>query len=113
MAPAEGLVEYAGPLKGWGAVVVLRLGGAYHLVLAGLDQVDVQPGRIGQDRRARRPHGSGRANRTELYFEVRKNGAPVDPALWLKGALRPDALGLCKHAGRVYLEYLGKDVMEP
>ena len=26
---------------------------------------------------------------TELYFEVRKNGTPVDPALWLKGALRP------------------------
>jgi len=88
MAPAEGLVEYAGPLKGWGAVVVLRLGGAYHLVLAGIDQIDVQPGRIVK---AGAPVGRmGPAGEsTELYFEVRKNGVPVDPAVWLKGALRP------------------------
>jgi septal ring factor EnvC (AmiA/AmiB activator) len=88
MAPAEGLVEYAGPLKGWGAVVVLRLGGAYHLVLAGIDQIDVQPGRIvkaGEPVGRMGPAGES----TELYFEVRKNGVPVDPAVWLKGALRP------------------------
>jgi septal ring factor EnvC (AmiA/AmiB activator) len=88
MAPAEGLVEYAGPLKGWGAVVILRLGGAYHLVLAGLGQVDAPPGRIVK---AGEPIGrmapAGQA--AELYLEVRKNGAPVDPGLWLKGALRP------------------------
>jgi septal ring factor EnvC (AmiA/AmiB activator) len=88
MAPAEGLVEYAGPLKGWGAVVILRLGGAYHLVLAGLGQVDARPGRIvkaGEPVGRMAPAGQP----TELYLEVRKNGAPVDPALWLKGALRP------------------------
>jgi murein hydrolase activator len=88
MAPAEGVVDYAGPLKGWGAVVVLRLGGAYHVVLAGLDQVDVQPGHLvktGEPVGRMGPAGQS----TALYFEVRKNGAPVDPAPWLKGALRP------------------------
>jgi septal ring factor EnvC (AmiA/AmiB activator) len=88
MAPAEGLVDYAGPLKGWGAVVVLRLGGAYHVVLAGLDQVDVQPGHLvktGEPVGRMGPAGQS----TELYFEVRRNDAPVDPAPWLKGALRP------------------------
>ncbi len=88
MAPAEGVVEYAGPLSGWGAVVILRLGGAYHLVLAGLGQVDVQPGRLVKAGEAvGRMAPAGQPN--ELYFEVRKNGAPVDPARWLKGALRP------------------------
>ena len=31
------MVEYAEPLKGWGVVMILRLGGGYRLVLAGLD----------------------------------------------------------------------------
>jgi len=88
MAPAEGVVEYAGPLKGWGTVLILRLGGAYHLVLAGLGQADAQPGR---SVKAGEPIGrmAGAGQPTELYFEVRKNGVAVDPALWLKGALRP------------------------
>ena len=88
MAPAEGVVEYAGPLKGWGTVLILRLGGAYHLVLAGLDQTDAPPGRTVKPGEAiGRMAGAGQP--TELYFEIRKNGVPVDPALWLKGALRP------------------------
>jgi len=88
MAPAEGVVEYTGPLKGWGTVLILRLGGAYHLVLAGLGQADAQPGRTVK---AGEPIGrmAGAGQPTELYFEVRKNGVAVDPALWLKGALRP------------------------
>jgi septal ring factor EnvC (AmiA/AmiB activator) len=88
MAPAEGLVEYAGPLKGWGSVVILRLGGDYHLVLAGLGQIDANPGRLvkaGEAVGRMAPAGQP----AELYFEVRKNDTPVDPAVWLKGALRP------------------------
>jgi septal ring factor EnvC (AmiA/AmiB activator) len=57
-------------------------------VLAGIDQIDVQPGRIvkaGEPVGRMGPAGES----TELYFEVRKNGVPVDPAVWLKGALRP------------------------
>jgi hypothetical protein len=39
LAPGAGSIEYAGPLKGWGGVVILRLDGGYRVVLAGLDRV--------------------------------------------------------------------------
>jgi septal ring factor EnvC (AmiA/AmiB activator) len=77
------VVEYAGPLKGWGLVLILRLGGGYHLVIAGLETALTAPGRMvtaGQP--VGRTADSGPAS--ELYFEIRKNGAPVDPARWLK-----------------------------
>ena len=90
-APAQGVVEYAGPLKGWGLVLILRLGGGYHLVLAGLDTVVTAPGRMVA---AGQPVGRMADNGptgSDLYFEIRKNGAPVDPARWLKAA--PQASG--------------------
>ena len=42
---ATGVIAYAGPLKGWGQVVVLRAGGGIHIVVAGLDEVSAQAGR--------------------------------------------------------------------
>jgi septal ring factor EnvC (AmiA/AmiB activator) len=83
VAPAAGVVEYAGPLKGWGVVLILRLGGGYHLVLAGLETALVQPERLVKagepvGRMAAAGRGSG-----EFYLEIRQNGAPVDPARWL------------------------------
>jgi septal ring factor EnvC (AmiA/AmiB activator) len=66
-------------------VVILGLGGAYHLVLAGLQTAGVEPGQtvkagdvVGRMAQADQPD--------DLYFEIRKNGAPVDPASWLKDA---------------------------
>src|SRR6202011_2997008 len=47
-APAQGVVEYAGPLKSWNVVLILRLGGRYDLVLAGLDSATVAPGQMVQ-----------------------------------------------------------------
>jgi septal ring factor EnvC (AmiA/AmiB activator) len=91
LAPAQGVVEYAGPLKDWGLVLILRLGGGYHLVLAGLDTVATAPGRMVA---AGQPVGRMADNGptgSDLYFEIRKNGAPVDPARWLKAA--PQASG--------------------
>jgi septal ring factor EnvC (AmiA/AmiB activator) len=34
-SPGAGRVEYVGPVKGWGVILILRLTGGYHLVLAG------------------------------------------------------------------------------
>jgi murein hydrolase activator len=83
VAPAEGVVDYVGALKGWGVVVILRLGGGYHLVLAGMDESQAQ---FGHTAKAGETLGRMAASGPpqELYFEVRKNGAPVDPALWIK-----------------------------
>lgn len=87
VSPAAGLVQYVGPVKGWGVIVILRLAGGYHLVLAGLDRTSVQ---IGQSVVEGQPVGwasDGRHSAPELYLEVREQGAPVDPTRWL-GARR-------------------------
>jgi septal ring factor EnvC (AmiA/AmiB activator) len=83
-APQAGLVQYVGPVKGWGVILILRLAGGYHLVLAGLDRVDVG---VGQSVAAGAPVGwmpDGRQTPAELYLEVRERGEPVDPGRWLK-----------------------------
>jgi septal ring factor EnvC (AmiA/AmiB activator) len=83
-SPAAGTVEYAGALSGWGVVLILRAQGAYHLVLAGLDQVSVAPG---QSVAAGAPIGKMAdrvSSEPELYLEVRDEGVPVDPERWLK-----------------------------
>ena len=83
-APAAGVVEYAGAVKGWGAVVILGVGGDYHVVLAGIDELATAPGRTvgaGQLLGRMAPQSS---RRPELYLEVRKGGEPQDPGRWLR-----------------------------
>ncbi|MGZ3272954.1 MAG: murein hydrolase activator EnvC family protein [Caulobacteraceae bacterium] len=86
LAPAAGIVEYAGPLKDYGVILILRTGGAYHLVLTGLGAAEAvvgttvaagEPvGRMGEDAQAG----------PSLYLEMRKGGEPVDPKRWFKTA---------------------------
>jgi murein hydrolase activator len=83
VSPGEGLVQYVGPVKGWGVILILRLAGGYHLVLAGLERTSVE---TGQSVAAGQPVGwasDGRQSTSELYLEVRDQGSPVDPARWL------------------------------
>jgi septal ring factor EnvC (AmiA/AmiB activator) len=82
-APAPALVDYAGPLKGWGVVLILRLGGGYHLVLAGLDAALVTPGRTVTPGQPIGRMAAAGGIPQDLYFEIRKHDAPVDPARWL------------------------------
>ena len=83
VSPAGGLVQYVGPVKGWGVIVILRLAGGYHLVLAGLERTSVQ---VGQSVAEGQPVGwapDGRHSTSELYLEVREHGSPVDPMRWM------------------------------
>jgi len=85
-APAAGVVEYAGDVKGWGAVVILGVGGDYHVVLAGMDELATAPGRAvgaGQLLGRLAPRSP---KRPEIYLEVRKGGEPQDPGRWLRAS---------------------------
>lgn len=87
-SPAAGVVEYAGPLNGYDMVVIVRVQGAYHLVMAGLEAVEVAPGQS-----VAAGAGLGRMSdrgplEPELYLEVRENGVPADPGRWLKSESR-------------------------
>lgn len=83
VSPAAGLVQYVGPVKGWGVILILKLTGGYHLVLAGLGQAAPA---VGQSVAPGQPVGwmpDGRQSASDLYLEVREQGAPVDPGRWL------------------------------
>lgn len=83
VSPAAGVVQYVGPVKGWDVIIILRLAGGYHLVLAGLERTSVQ---VGQSVTEGQPVGwanDDRQGTSELYLEVREQGSPVDPSRWL------------------------------
>jgi septal ring factor EnvC (AmiA/AmiB activator) len=99
-SPGPGFVQYVGPVKGWGVILILRLAGGYHLVLAGLDRTTVAVGQsvaageaVGFMPDGRQSAGGGapggaegaKASR-ELYLEVRDQGVPVNPGRWLNKA---------------------------
>lgn len=90
-SPAQGVVEFAGPVTGWGVILILRTSGPYHLVLAGLGEATAAPG---QTIAAGAPIGRmARGGEPELYLELRRSGTPVNPAPWLK-----DGAGVAKAA---------------
>lgn len=80
LAPADGEVEYAGPLRAWKLVVILKLAGGWRVVLAGLQRVDAPVGAVvhaGEPIGHAPPKGSPPP---ELYLELRRGAEPVDPA---------------------------------
>jgi septal ring factor EnvC (AmiA/AmiB activator) len=87
VSPAAARVDYAGPLKDWGLVLILR-DGSDHLVLAGLSRVDVD---TGMSVAAGEPVGRAGAGpaKPEVYLEVRHGVTPVNPARWFGSASPP------------------------
>ena len=86
ISPAAAVVDYAGPLNGWGQVLILRGAGGCHMVLSGLGKVSVA---IGQTLAAGQVIGAmATQSPAELYFEVRMEGRPVDPARLMVGPSR-------------------------
>ncbi|HWE47160.1 MAG TPA: peptidoglycan DD-metalloendopeptidase family protein [Caulobacteraceae bacterium] len=81
-APASGRVEYAGPLKGWGNVLVIGLGGDWRVVMAGLDRVQVRPGAQVSSGQGVGAMGLGtrESGAPQLYMELRRGPNVADPA---------------------------------
>ena len=79
-APAEGEVEYAGPLDSYGQVVVLSIGHDYRVVVTGIGRIYVQQGQtVGRhEPLGRMPNLSDK--KALLYMELRKGETPVNPA---------------------------------
>jgi len=87
VAPFPGKVVFARPFRPIGNVLILDVGGGYHIILAGLARFDVVEG---QAIEAGEPIGAMARGRegNELYLEIRKDSEPVDPKPWL----RPDTV---------------------
>lgn len=81
VAPFDGRVEYAGPFRSLGLILIIRHPGGYHSLLAGLGRIDVT---MGQWLLAGEPVGSlpgaeGKDASANFYLELRREGRPVDP----------------------------------
>ena len=87
-SPCDGWIVYAGEFRSYGQLLIINAGDGYHMLLAGMSQIDVQPGQFVL---AAEPVGtmsvSSKAAQTQasspvLYIELRKDGRPIDPDPW-------------------------------
>jgi len=84
-AVASGIVRYADWFKGYGKLVILDHGAGYYSLYAQASELDVSEGeKVEAGEVLGKVGDTGSLVGTSLYFEIRKNGAPQDPALWLK-----------------------------
>lgn len=83
-AAFDGEVVFSGPFLNYGRMVILRHRDDFHTLVAGLAKIDVKVGQFLLEGEPIGAMGSGGAS-NRLYFELRKNNQPIDPAPWLNG----------------------------
>jgi septal ring factor EnvC (AmiA/AmiB activator) len=91
-ALVDATVLYAGPFRSYGQLLILNPGDGYHIVLTGMDRLNVAFGQsvlagepvgvMGEARLASIAVSSFDGTMPELYVEFRKDGKPVDPKPW-------------------------------
>jgi septal ring factor EnvC (AmiA/AmiB activator) len=92
VSPSDGWVAFAGPFRSYGRLLIINAGGGYYILLAGMDQINVD---VGQFVLAGEPvatmgdtplmtlNGSAiEKNSPVLYVEFRKDGGSIDPSPW-------------------------------
>lgn len=81
LAPADGTVKFADSFRGFGRVVIMSHKNGYNTVMTNLGDIDVM---VGQDVLAGEPIGRMNPDRPEMYLEVRRGDAAVDPSRLFK-----------------------------
>jgi septal ring factor EnvC (AmiA/AmiB activator) len=96
-APCDGWVVYAAPYRSYGQLLILNVGGGYHVLLAGMERITVDPGQfvltgepvavMGSGTRVASVSAAGSSSdigspQPVLYIEFRKDGTPVDSSPW-------------------------------
>jgi septal ring factor EnvC (AmiA/AmiB activator) len=95
-APCDGWAVYAAPYRSYGQLLILNVGGGYHVVLAGMERITVEVGQfvltgepvaiMGNGPQVASTNLAGTnvtgIGQPVLYIEFRKDGTPVDPAPW-------------------------------
>ncbi len=91
-APADGRVLFAGSFRGYGQLLIIDAGEQYHLVMAGMDKLNVSQGQsvlsgepvgvMGESRIASTAFDGNADGQPLLYVEFRKDKRPVDPGPW-------------------------------
>jgi septal ring factor EnvC (AmiA/AmiB activator) len=96
VSPTDGWIVYAGEFRSYGQLLIINAGGGYHILLAGLSQIDVQLGQfvlagepVGvMSAAAKASQAKTQENAPILYIEFRKDQRPIDPDPWWLDASR-------------------------
>jgi murein DD-endopeptidase MepM/ murein hydrolase activator NlpD len=87
IAPASGVVTFAGTQRGYGRVVKIRHDFGFETVYAHLSRIRVAKGeRVAPGERIGDMGNTGRSTGTHLHYEIRVNGKPVNPMKFIKAA---------------------------
>lgn len=91
-SPSDGWVVYAGPFRSYGQLLIINAGGGYHVLLAGMERINVELGQfvlagepvgvMGSRQLASAGAEGVGAQQPLLYVEFRKDGTSIDPAPW-------------------------------
>jgi septal ring factor EnvC (AmiA/AmiB activator) len=96
LSPADGHIEFAGPFRSYGRLVILNAGGGYRLLLAGMGETTAETGQFVRAGEPVARMGETAAPGTltgdvadkpgpVLYIEFRRNGEAIDPSPWWIG----------------------------
>jgi murein hydrolase activator len=89
--PVDGWVSFAGSYRSYGQVLIINAGGGYHIVMTGLDRLNVDTGQFvlaGEPvaTMGASPVGALASDTGTglpvVYIEFRKDGVPIDPSPW-------------------------------
>jgi septal ring factor EnvC (AmiA/AmiB activator) len=80
----DGIVAYAGPFAGYGTLLIVDHGDQAYSLYGYLAGVSVKKGDRVEPATTVGLTGRDLAGNPSLYFELRVDGAPVDPLQWLK-----------------------------
>lgn len=83
-APISGKVEFSGPFRSYGQLLILSTSDGYHVLLWGMSSSYVSVGQSVQQGEPVARMADRGAGEKELFMEVRKAGEPMDPANWMK-----------------------------
>jgi len=89
-SPCDGWIVFAGEFRTFGQLLIINAGDGYHILLAGLSQIDVPLGQfvlsgepVGVMTAAPKGQkGAAQGNAPVLYVEFRKDNKPIDPESW-------------------------------
>ena len=85
-AVETGRVIFAGRFSGYGKMIIIDHGERYYTVYAHLFEILKKPGESAQKGESIALVGdSGSLQGARLYFEIRKDGQPLDPLRWFRG----------------------------
>ncbi|WP_157775750.1 murein hydrolase activator EnvC family protein [Hartmannibacter diazotrophicus] len=91
-SPCDAWIVYAGTFRSYGRLLILDAGDGYHIVIAGMESIDVQLGQfvltgeplgsMGETRLVSATAPDASSTQPVLYVEFRKDDTAIDPSPW-------------------------------